>query len=156
MRPHPEHRLGDSQTGFTIIELIIVIVVVGILSAYAAMRGGLSSSELSLPSQAEKMASDIRRAQALAYTSGKRVRLTVAAGANGTYAVACVTVPTPCGTDFSVTLQKDVILGGTASLEFTSLGQPSAAASYTLAYPANTNTKTIAVAALTGIVTVTP
>jgi hypothetical protein len=109
---------------------------------------------MSLPSQAQTLASDIRHAQTLAYTSGKRMRFTVTAGPNGTYGVTCVTAPAPCNTDFSVTVQKSVTLAGPATLDFTSLGQPSASASYTLTSRAST--KTISVAALTGLVTVSP
>jgi MSHA pilin protein MshC len=168
MNSHPEHPLRDTQTGFTLVELVIVIGVLGILSAYAMMRG-VSPDEMSLPSQAQTMASDIRRAQTLAYTSGRHMRLTITAGANGTYGAACVTLPTPCNTDFNVTLQKHVVLNvvppATATLDFNTLGQPSdsagiplaSATSYTLCFPSCTGSKeTIAVAALTGAVTVTP
>ncbi len=64
------------QSGFTLVELIIVIVLLGIMSAYAIMKSA-SVAEATLPSQAEKMASDIRQAQTLAYTTGQRMRLTV-------------------------------------------------------------------------------
>lgn len=103
------------------------------------------------------MASDIDSAKTLAYTSGKRMSFTVTAGANGTYGVTCVTPPTPCNTDFSVTLQQGVVLAVVSPtpnpLQFSSLGQPSAGASYTLT---SGSTKTISVAALTGAVTVSP
>ncbi len=140
------------QSGFTLVELIIVIVLLGIMSAYAMMES-VSPAEVTLPSQAEKMASDIRHAQTLAYTTGKRTRLTIDDGVNGTYSVTCVTPPTPCSTDFSVTLQKGVVLGDSPTMDFNTLGQPSAAASYTLT---SDSTKTISVEALTGNVTVSP
>lgn len=139
------------KAGFTLVELVIVIVVLGILSVYAVIKS-VSLAEVTLPSQAQKLASDIRHAQTLAYTLGKRMRLTITAGTNGTYGVTCVTPP--CNTDFSVTLQKDVVLAGTpTTLDFTSLGQPSASASYTLT---SGSTVTVSVAALTGLVTVSP
>lgn len=142
------------QIGFTLVELVIVIVVLGVISAYAVMKS-VSPAEFTLPSQAQKLASDIRHAQTLAYTSGNRMRLTITAGTNGTYGVTCVTGSAPCNTDFSVTLQKDVVLAGTpTTLDFTSLGQPSAGASYTLT--SGSSTVTVAVAALTGLVTVSP
>ena len=86
MNVHAEHHLRDTQTGFTLVELVIVIVVLGIMSVYAMMKGA-SPAEMSVPSQAQKLASDIRHAQTLAYTSGNRMRLTITAGANGTYGV---------------------------------------------------------------------
>lgn len=137
-------------------ELVIVIVILGIMSVYVTMKGW-HETELTLPSQAQTMASDIRHAQALATTSGNRMRLTITAGVNGTYGATCVTGVTPCNTNFSVTLQKDVVLAGSATLDFDSLGQPSAAASYTLCFPSCADSKeTINVAALTGLVTVSP
>ena len=155
MNLHSEPELSGSQTGFTLVELIIVIVVLGIISAYAVMKS-VSPGEVTLPSQAETMASNIRHAQTLAYTSGKRMSLTIIAGTNGSYSVACVT--TPCSTDFSVTLEKNVVLASTAALVINSLGQPSAAASYDLCFPScvSGSKKTISVAALTGLVTVSP
>lgn len=142
------------HAGHTLIELVMVLGAVAVLSA-VAMIGSSSPADISLPSQVQMLASDISHAQSLAYTSGQRMRLSiVSSGANGTYSVACVTGTTPCRTDFSVTLQKGVSLTGTSSLDFTSLGQPSAAASYTVA--SGTSTSTVAVAALTGFVTVSP
>lgn len=142
----------------------MVMVVVGILSVYAVMRD-VRPAEVTLPSQAQKMASDIRHMQTLATTWGRRLRMTVTAGANGNYSVSCVTAGTaPCnanpvidpatGNGFSIALQNNVVLGGTATLDFDSLGQPNAAASYTLTFGASV--ETVAVAALTGYVTVAP
>ncbi len=153
-----------SCVGFTLIELLIVIVVLGILSTYAVMRS-FSAADATLPSQAQKMASDIRHAQTLAYTWGKSLQLSITAGANGVYSVSCVTPGiSPCNVSpvlnpstnnsFSVALQKGVALAGTATLSFNSLGQPNAPASYSLT--SGSSTKTISVAALTGYVTVPP
>ena len=159
------------QIGFTLVELIIVLVVVGILSVIAAMRS-VSTADVTLPSQAQKLASDIRHTQTLATTWGRSLRLSVSGcPGNDTYCVSCVTftagVP-PCnvspvidpatGSSFSVALQKDVVLTGTPTpqLDFNSLGQPTqpaapAGASYTLG-----SAVTVTVAALTGFVKVCP
>jgi prepilin-type N-terminal cleavage/methylation domain-containing protein len=159
MHPHPEPPLRDSKAGFTLLELVIVIAVLGILSAYAVMRG-VSPDEMSLPSQAQTMASDIRRAQTLAYTGGKHLRFTIPGG-NSYRLDSCVVdvngVVTSCPTTvFSVPLQKNVTLAGTstATLDFNTLGQPtSGAASYTLISGSNVK---VSVAALTGLVNVCP
>ena len=140
------------QAGFTLVELIIVIVALGVLTAYAVMKS-VPAAELTLPSQAQTLASNIRHAQTLAYTTGRSLRLTITTGANGTYSVSCVTAGT-CTQAFSVTLQKDVVLGGTSTVDFSTLGQPSGAASYTLS--SGGATETVSVAALTGLVTVSP
>ena len=84
------------ETGFTLVELVIVIVVVGVLSAYAAMKSS-SAGVYSLFSQAQTMASDLRHAQSLATTLGVTLRISVTAGTNGSYSVSCVTSTTsPC------------------------------------------------------------
>ena len=164
MNPHPEHPMHDSKKGFTLIELLVVIAMLGALSAYATMRS-VSPAEMSLPSQAQTLASDIRRVQTLAYTSGNRMRLRITTGANGTYeALTCVVNgSTTCDCvdllncpprAFIVPLQKGVALAGPSAVDFTSDGQPSGSASYTLTY--GSSTKTVAVSALTGVVTVTP
>jgi prepilin-type N-terminal cleavage/methylation domain-containing protein len=149
------------KAGFTLVELVIVISALAILSAYAVMKS-VSSAEVTLPSQAQTLASDIRRAQTLAYTSGKRMRLTLPD--NTRYSVACVPSATnpgdtpSCNTsqNFTVPLQKGVTVGvappGT-TLDFTSLGQATAGATYTLTYGSNV---TVTVAAETGLVTVSP
>ena len=159
------------QIGFTFVELIIVLVVVGILSVVAAV-GSVSTADVTLPSQAQKLASDIRHTQTLATTWGRSLRLSVSGcPSSGTYCVSCVTLTAgvpPCdtspvidpatGSSFNVSLQKGVALTGTPTpqLDFNSLGQPTqpaapAGASYTLG-----GAVTVTVAPLTGFVTVCP
>jgi prepilin-type N-terminal cleavage/methylation domain-containing protein len=153
------------EAGFTLMELIIVIVVVGVLSAYAMMNNG-SASVFSLLSQAQTMASDIRHAQALATVWGKRLRIDATEGANGVYAVSCVTAgASPCdaspvinpatGEAFRVTLEKGVELTGPSSaLVLSSLGQPTAATTQTYVLTTQGNSVNLNVAAVTGHVTV--
>lgn len=140
------HSLLLRTAGFTILELVLVVVVLGILSI-VAFTTQTSSVELSLPSQAEKMAADIRKAQTLAITSGLAVTFTASAGG---YGADC---STSCSGAFSELL-KDV--SSTAgSVSFSSNGQPGSATSFTLS-TASGASKTVAVAAVTGHVTVMP
>jgi len=142
-------------SGFTLVELVIVIVVIGILAAYAAFSA--SPSELSIPSQAETMASNIRYLQATA-NAGKRTRLEVSA--TGYTGVACTS--DDCSTSspvFTIPFDKDIqIISGAGTIFFDTLGRPTtgptgytaASASYVIG-----GQKTVAVAEATGYVTVT-
>src|SRR5215213_4273363 len=131
------HSPARSEAGFTLVEMVIVMVVLGVLSAYALMANS-SPAAYTMLSQAQKMAADIRHAQALASTWGRSLRITAVAGTNGTYSVSCVsTGASPCdvspvinpatGSTFMVSLQRNVALTGPASLDIDSLGKPSAA-----------------------------
>ncbi len=152
------------EAGFTLVELVIVIVVVGVISAYAFMKNS-SSSMYSLKSQAQTMANDVRHVQALATTWGRSLRITTTAGANGSYTVSCVNAgSSPCdvspvmnpatGTGFTASLEKGVVLSGPATLDIDSLGKPAGSGTYQLT--TDGATVSIAVQALTGFVTVTP
>jgi len=155
--------LLKGQSGFTLVEAIIVLVIVGILSAYATMNNG-NSSAYTLLSQAETMASDLRHVQALATTWGRSLQVSVVAGTSGSYSVSCVTtgVSAPCnaspvidpatGSPFRVSLQQSAAITGPALLQIDSLGKPSAAATYVLS--AGGVSKSVTVAALTGFVSV--
>ena len=152
------------ETGLTLVELVIVLVVVGIISAYALTRNS-SASVYTLVSQAQTMASDIRHAQMLASSWGKSLRMTSVAGTDGTYSFSCVTSGAfPCnsspvlnpatGQAFAVSLQRNVVLAGTSSMDIDTQGRPNVAASYVLS--SGVNTATVTVAAITGFVIVAP
>jgi MSHA pilin protein MshC len=165
--PGGDMRLGSpmKEAGFTLMELIIVLVVVGVLSAYAMMRNS-SSSTFSLLSQAQTLAGDIKHVQSMATVWGKSLTITATGGANGTYTVSCTTaVAAPCntnpvinpatGTAFTISLEKGVVLTPSqGTLVINSLGKPASAAQYVLS--SGSVNVTVDVAALTGHVTVTP
>lgn len=136
------------QLGFTIIELLMVLVVVGVLSAYAIMKSA-SPANATLPSQAEKLAVDFRHMQLLAITSSRV--LCFQASDNSykvTQGLSCPATPVvndpATGAPLSFTLQQGVVFSSaTAKLVIDSLGRPvvvstgallttSPAASYTL------------------------
>ncbi|MDN3921690.1 hypothetical protein [Roseateles violae] len=142
--------------------MTLALGLLSILSAYAVMKIS-SPAALTRGSQAETLASDLRRAQALAYTSGRRMRFSItSSGANGSYAVACTTGSTPCGSDFTGALSQGASLGSGSALYFNTLGQPSnvngiplgSSTSYSVSVGGVSTT--VSVAAQTGRVTVGP
>ncbi len=160
------HVFRKHQAGFTLIELVIVIVVAGVLTAYAAMKTS-SSGVYSLYSQSQTMASDLRHAQALAITLGRSLRVSIAPGVNGSYSVGCAaSTASPCnailaapmtnpatGRPFTVTLEKEVVLSGSvATLDINSMGKPATGAVFTL--DADGTQKNVTIAAVTGFVDV--
>lgn len=145
--------------GFTLVELVVVIVILAILSIYA-VSSNLDSAEMTVPSQADRLASDIRLAQSLAFTSSSRVTVTAT---GTTYTVVCS--GTGCSTTATsnyfpnnpVVLKKGIVFSGdsSGSVEFKSNGEPTQNATFFLEL-GGTKKKTVTVAALTGHVTVTP
>ncbi|MBE7939291.1 MULTISPECIES: prepilin-type N-terminal cleavage/methylation domain-containing protein [Ramlibacter] len=82
------------QAGFTLVELVIVLVLVGILSAYIIALN-TNSSALTARSQADKLASDIRHAQSLAMTWSQPLQFNISATG---YSIRCTstTAGSPC------------------------------------------------------------
>jgi len=166
--PGGDMRFGSpmKEAGFTLMELVIVIVVVGVLSAYAMMKNS-SSSVFSLLSQAQTLAGDIKHVQSMATVWGKSLTITATDGVNGTYSVSCTNGgAAPCnstnpvinpatGTAFTISLEKGVALTASpGTLVINSLGKPASLAQYVLS--SNSVSVTVTMAPLTGHVTVTP
>jgi MSHA pilin protein MshA len=153
-------RRNTTNSGFTLVELLIVIVVLGVSAAYAFVRNA-GAGAYTQKSQADMLAADIRHVQAMAMNWGYSLQIT--AGSTG-YSVSCVNAGStaPCnsspvlnpstGSSYSVTLSNGVTMSGPATLSIDNFGKPSAAASYVLS--SGSSTYTVAVAALTGKVTV--
>jgi len=156
--------------GFSLIELVTVITLVGILSAYAVARWP-SDSELKLPSQANLFQAHLKHTQYLASIWGVPLRLTIAANS---YSVSCVTSPGPAPCDvspvidpatneaFNVVLQSGVSLSlasTPAVTDFDSLGRPVSSGSIISTTPARTfslvagsSTRNIVLSSITGYV----
>lgn len=152
------------EPGFTMVELILVVVLLGILSAFvvsmAMPRAGVSTAGY----QAQLLASDLRHTQMLATAWGKG--LSFAITPPSTYSVSCASGfrGGPCDFSpvvdpghsgpFTVTLDGVTLTASTTPLTFDILGKPSSSsASFTLSAGGAT-LATVAVAAGTGFVTV--
>ncbi len=79
MEPTQVAQAKSINRGFTLIELVMVLLVIGILAFVASPR--LSQNTLELSSQAEQVATDIRYAQTLSMTRG------AALGSQGRYCI---------------------------------------------------------------------
>ena len=147
--------------GFTLTELIIVIVMLGVVTSFAISKAMPQAGQATLGYQATQLAGNLRHTQMLAMAWGKELRFTPN---STTYAVTCVTVSvSPCtststpvydigqAANFTVTLANGVTISGSA-VDFNIVGKPSAAATFTLT--ASGQTRTVTVAANTGFVTV--
>lgn len=62
------------QLGFSLIELVIVIVLISIVATYASLR---SPGAVNLNAQAQQLVTAIQYTQMLAMTKGQRYRLTI-------------------------------------------------------------------------------
>lgn len=150
--------------GFTLVELIVVLVVAGILAVVALLR--FDTGQTTVGYHADRLARDIRHTQMLAVTWGRSLRMTTAATS---YQVACVNAgPAPCnvspvrdpagGEPFTVPLQNGVTLSPATTLSFDFLGRPVSAAGALLAtdvtFTLNGGGKpaTVTVRSLTGFV----
>jgi len=139
--------MNKETSGFTLVELVIVIVLISILTVYAVVKWP-SDSEIMLPTQASLLANHIRHTQALAMHWGQPLRLTVGAGG---YSVSCVTASAsaPCNNNpvidpvtnqpFSIALESGISLSG-ANVDFDTLGRPVSGATIITSTPARTFT----------------
>jgi MSHA pilin protein MshC len=150
----------DTQFGFTIIELVVTLLIIGVLSISLLIRW--SPEDQSLPAQADQFARILQHAQALAMGQGRSLTLDVQSAT--TYAITDGTSATPIrdpsGEQQSYALVNGVTLSG-PDLEFDSLGRPintgsliTSTQSWTLS-GAN-NTASVSIAPVTGFMTVTP
>lgn len=115
--------------GFTLTELVVVMVIAGILSAFAISR--INTADFNTEGFANQLAAAVRYAQKTAISQRRNVSVTVAAGAVSlTYPdLGGAAVRQPPGTDpFTISKPAAATLGGTlagTTFTFSALGKPS-------------------------------
>lgn len=145
--------------GFTLIELITVLVILGVLAAYVLPRW--SPGDNTVAAQADRLACDLRHAQALAMNQRRPLSFDIqsATAYRVTDSGAPVTDPATMQA-FQVTLDNSVSLTG-SDTDFDSLGRPVAGGTL-LAVPrvftlsGSSRTATVTLSAVTGFVSVSP
>jgi len=71
----PVKTAGKQSNGFTFIEVVVVITIMGILAAVAIVTLSTNSSDFQLNAAVRKIISDVQYAQDLSMTTGNRVQV---------------------------------------------------------------------------------
>lgn len=154
----------SSKTGgFSLIELAVVLVFLAVFTVFGLVR--FQPAEATLPTQADRLARDIRHMQALALAQGQRLQLV----ASGLAYRVCPAAATPCdpanaivdparGAPFDVALENGVSVSAT-TLVMDSLGRPLSGGALSAVDVAFTlsggaQTSAVTVSRLTGFVSV--
>lgn len=153
MKMKPESMAGRRTAGFTLLELVVTLVILGILSAVAMAR--LNKPQVDAAWFPDQVRAVVRLAQKQAIA--QRARILVVVGASQlSLCYATTPVSFTCGAAVSdlatgsavvVNAPSGIALGATSTpFSFNGLGQPSSAVTLTV------GTKTIQITAETGYV----
>lgn len=153
--PMPFH-----HRGFTLIELVMVLVMLGVLSAYVAARW--SPGDSAVHAEAAQLARDLRHAQALAMSLGTPLDFIAGGGGYSVSDSGGVIQDPARGGPFQHSLAAGVSRGGSCgTVRFDTLGRPvsggslmDAACTHVLNGPSVSSTVTLI--PVTGFVAVSP
>ena len=132
----------------TLIEVIVVMVIIGTLSAIAVSRVGSSSSEASVTGASNMVASDIRFAQEFAMANRVSKSVTFISGSS------VYTFNPGNGLDPTGRLPEGVTINNNFTITFNSLGEPTTGGGGSVTVSGGGQTKTISVVNYTGKVNI--
>jgi MSHA pilin protein MshC len=151
-------KAGTAQRGFTVVELVAVMTLAGILSAFAAVRL-LDRSLADARGFADQLAAIVQFAQKAAVAQRRRIYVNVDTSARRVRAcldaaAACAQpLAAPAGGALDSTAATGVVLAsGAAQFSFDGLGRPSIAAALTLTATGGGSSFNVTVEADTGYV----
>lgn len=146
----PFDRHAKASTGFTLVETLVVVVLLGIVSAYIAPKA-FNPDQLTLSAQARNLAAHLQYAQWMAVTTGKAVYFCPGADTKSYQILLDSCTGTSMNPPVLVTLQNNATLSG-ASFNFNSVGTPSSSTDSSVALSAGGTSVTVVIKAVTGLV----
>ena len=136
-----------NEDGFTLIELIMVIVIIGILAVVAIQK--YPTTEISLATAADMIRSDIRSVQALAMAQYASKTLTF--NSSTEYEFPAIGEVGNKTRNFADIFEGGISLSAyPASISFNSLGEPTAAQDDSITITTGSTIKTLTVLQYTG------
>ena len=143
-----------TQSGITLIEVILVMVIIGILSAVAIPRFDIAlTSRASVEGGASMIASDIRYVQESAMAN--RISKSVVFVSGQPLYSFPATIPSTNNLDPSGRLPTGVTTTNNFTVTFNSLGEPTTGGGGSVTVTNGTQTKTISIVNYTGKVNIT-
>lgn len=153
--------VASVQRGFTLVELVVVLVLLGIVAATVGVR--MSGASSNLGAQADQLASDIRYVQSLSMTRAQRHCIAFAAASYQVTNTNCTTLivlptsvnPQPMGSGTTLTFTNALITFDTLGRPFTDATATTAlVAAAVITLSAGGQNTTVRVTPQTGQVTV--